>query len=202
MALNETAIKEESEEYQKDSTKYQIIRTALTFMATKTYNSFSINDIAKKLGMTKSSIYYHFKSKEEIGLEALKLRGSRIKRNMMNQRNRNAPPQVKIKEIFDYFFKVNDLSICPGASLSVDFENIPESIQNELTNIFSGVIKYFEEILIEGKNQGEFSFEETPEEKSELLFSLVEGTLLVARSMQDFTLYDKITNQMLYSLLK
>ena len=136
MAINETELHYNGEEYKKDSTKYQIIRTALTFMATKTYNSFSINDIAKKLNMTKSSIYYHFKSKEEIGLEALKLRGYRIQTNMEDQKKRNPSPPVKVKEFINYFFKVNEISICPGASLSVDFENIPESIRNN-TNISS-----------------------------------------------------------------
>ena len=200
MASNEITSVVNGKNNDKDSTRYQIIRTALTFMATKTYNSFSINDIAKTLGMTKSSIYYHFKSKEEIGLEALKLRGSRIEKNMIDQKKRNPAPQIKVKEFFDYFLKVNDSSICPGVSLSVDFNNIPVSLQNELTRIFQGIIKYLEEILIEGINKGIFFFAEKPYDKAESLFSLVEGTLLVARSMQDFSLYDRITNHVLASL--
>jgi AcrR family transcriptional regulator len=44
----------------------EIIRTAAKMFASKGYHATTVNEIAEELGITKPSIYYYIKSKEEI----------------------------------------------------------------------------------------------------------------------------------------
>jgi AcrR family transcriptional regulator len=48
------------------NTKDQILNVSLKLFAEKSYHGASIRDIAKEIGKRESSIYNHFKSKEEI----------------------------------------------------------------------------------------------------------------------------------------
>ncbi len=49
-----------------DSTKKMILEVAEKLFSEKGYDGASVGDIAKGVGINKASIYYHFKSKEEI----------------------------------------------------------------------------------------------------------------------------------------
>lgn len=51
---------------EKHTTKDRIERVALELFAKKGYQSVSIRDIGKKVGIKESSIYYHFKNKQSI----------------------------------------------------------------------------------------------------------------------------------------
>lgn len=50
----------------KPSKKDQIIKEAVKLFSAYSYDSVSMNDIAKKVGVTKPALYYHFKNKEEL----------------------------------------------------------------------------------------------------------------------------------------
>lgn len=49
-----------------ERTVEQIIQISIKLFSEKGYDNTSIQDIAKKLGMTKGAVYHHFKSKREI----------------------------------------------------------------------------------------------------------------------------------------
>ena len=48
------------------STKDRILTVALDMFSTRGYSSVSIRDISKAIGIKESSIYYHFKNKQDI----------------------------------------------------------------------------------------------------------------------------------------
>ncbi|NLY43948.1 MAG: TetR/AcrR family transcriptional regulator [Clostridiaceae bacterium] len=48
------------------STKENILKTAFEFFISHAYADVSINDIVKKVGITKGGFYHYFKSKEEL----------------------------------------------------------------------------------------------------------------------------------------
>jgi TetR/AcrR family transcriptional regulator, biofilm operon repressor len=60
-----TTIAKESKDVIQDTKKY-IIDTARRFFSEYSYLGVSMNDIAKKLNITKAALYYHFAGKAEI----------------------------------------------------------------------------------------------------------------------------------------
>jgi AcrR family transcriptional regulator len=61
MTTNERAVRRSGSE-----TRAEILRVALELFTSRGYEGTSIRDIAEALGVTKSSLYYHFASKEAI----------------------------------------------------------------------------------------------------------------------------------------
>jgi AcrR family transcriptional regulator len=55
------------------STKQQILDTALNLFSHKGYSAVSIRDIGNIVGIKESTIYYHFKNKQDIFNELLKI---------------------------------------------------------------------------------------------------------------------------------
>ncbi|WP_459200896.1 TetR/AcrR family transcriptional regulator [Methanococcus sp. CF] len=60
------------------STKEKILQNATKLFLTKGYNQTSLNEIAKKSGITKGGIYHHFKDKDELFVEMAEYFKSRM----------------------------------------------------------------------------------------------------------------------------
>ncbi|MCU6795621.1 TetR/AcrR family transcriptional regulator [Paenibacillus sp. WQ 127069] len=61
-----------------EETRSQILSIALKFFIEKGYERTSTRDIAEALGMTKSSLYYHFRNKEDILISLIQLRHTQL----------------------------------------------------------------------------------------------------------------------------
>ena len=47
--------------------KEQIIEAATELLQTRSFSSFSYQDLSDRLGITKASLHHHFRSKEDLG---------------------------------------------------------------------------------------------------------------------------------------
>ncbi len=47
--------------------KEQILEVATELVQTRSYSAFSYQDLSDRLGITKASIHYHFRTKEDLG---------------------------------------------------------------------------------------------------------------------------------------
>ena len=56
----------------KDNKKNEIREIALNLFRNHTYDSVSVNSIAKEAGISKNTFYYYFSSKEELIMEVFK----------------------------------------------------------------------------------------------------------------------------------
>ena len=64
--------------------KQQLTDQAITLFRAKGYSATSIDDIVKLCGITKGSLYYHFRSKEELALAAMDKVHSYFMHNVFN----------------------------------------------------------------------------------------------------------------------
>jgi len=56
----------------KKTSREEILKESVKLFKYKGYYNTSMEDIAKACGLLKGSLYHHFKSKDEVGLESLK----------------------------------------------------------------------------------------------------------------------------------
>ena len=56
----------------KKTSKEEILKESIKLFKIRGYSNTSMANIAEACGLIKGSIYHHFKSKDEIGLESLK----------------------------------------------------------------------------------------------------------------------------------
>ncbi|MHA2297651.1 MAG: TetR/AcrR family transcriptional regulator [Candidatus Hodarchaeales archaeon] len=56
----------------KEETRVLILETAGAMFLKENFNGVSIEDIAKKVGLSKGAVFYHFATKEELAIESVK----------------------------------------------------------------------------------------------------------------------------------
>lgn len=117
---------------QNAEVKEKIIIAAIEEFAENGYKAASTNSICKKAKVSKGLIYYYFKSKEEIYLNALKFAIDRFKENVCIEINQKDKCGIEyISEYFDTkfkFFRENPLYSMLIVN-SVVYYNVEEAIK-------------------------------------------------------------------------
>ena len=140
----------DDKELQNAEVKEKIIKVAIEEFAKNGYKAASTNNICKKAKVSKGLIYYYFKSKEEIYLNALRFVIDRFKENVtieIDDKNKNGIDYIS--EYFDTkfkFFRENPLYSMLIVN-SVLYYNVEEAIklsdefQDYNNELIYGVIK-------------------------------------------------------------
>lgn len=179
----------DDKELQNAEVKEKIIKVAIEEFAKNGYKAASTNNICKKAKVSKGLIYYYFKSKEEIYLNALRFVIDRFKENVtieIDDKNKNGIDYIS--EYFDTkfkFFRENPLYSMLIVN-SVLYYNVEEAIklsdefQNYNNELIYGVIK---NIAINPKFDREKAFE----------LIMIIGEKLEEKHMKNIEVKDKET---------
>lgn len=132
--------------------KERILETATDIFSRFGIKKSTMDEIAQKVRMGKSTLYHYFKSKEEIFLEVVKRESDTLKENLKKEVEKAITPQNKfrayakarmkyLKELINYYNTLTDayLEIYPFTKdIQRDFENFE---LNSLSTIFIEGIK-------------------------------------------------------------
>ncbi|RXJ97422.1 hypothetical protein CRV00_00885 [Malaciobacter molluscorum] len=122
----------------KKTSKEEILKNSIHLFKVNGYYNTSMANIADACGLIKGSIYHHFKSKDEIGLESLKYIHEYFKNDIYSiayQSDLSAKEKLKlfVKKVDNYF--VNSEGGCLLGNLALE-----TSLQNE---VFADEIKSY-----------------------------------------------------------
>lgn len=168
-------------------TKQFIIEKTAPLFNTKGYAATSISDLTAITGLTKGSIYGNFSNKDEVVVEAFLHNVSIIKREIHQALSRGNTPTASLLNFVDFYRQYWEKLVTSGgcALLNAATEAddhllfLKESVQHNFNlwiNRLAGVIE-------EGKKQGTFKVEVQSEAIASLFVMLVEGGILLSRSM-------------------
>ena len=128
------------------NTKDKIIEYSIKLIKTKGYSSFSYDDIAQKLKISKAAVHHHFEKKEDLGISVCKYLQSNIIDGYNKILKQGAHP---------WFFaetRINTIKsgeICPISSLQSDFDQFSTKLKKELKNTTDMEIEYFQKLVKE-----------------------------------------------------
>jgi len=91
----------------KEDAKRRIIEAAMDVIAERGCDQMTIDDVARKLSVTKGAVYWYFKSKEELVAAVLNKFQNDIERTSFNTFY-NRPLENAFMEIFDRFALTDD----------------------------------------------------------------------------------------------
>ncbi|MFJ8065778.1 TetR/AcrR family transcriptional regulator [Psychrobacillus sp. NPDC096426] len=157
-----------------ENRKSQIIEIALRNIREKGYLSFSYDDLAKEIGVTKASIHYHFEKKEDLGLAIC----ARIKKGLDHSYIEIANTKINIEDkIWEFISsraeQISPNEICPISSMQTDYNFLPVTMQASVQQLSHLEIEYVIKLLEES------SLQVTQDTKglAALLISSVKGAL-------------------------
>ncbi|MFP4046632.1 MAG: TetR/AcrR family transcriptional regulator [Bacteroidales bacterium] len=147
---------------EKEGIKEQIVAIAMNVFSKFGFKKTTLDDIATALGKGKSSIYYYFKSKEEIYKEVIKKEADLLRNEIFDKViNRDIDPKDKLR---DY--------VLIRMRFLRELVNFNEALRNDYMTHFAFVDKIrerydkeehevIEGILCEGRDKGVFVLDDT-----------------------------------------
>ncbi len=120
------------------STKDKIIHSAIKNFLNFGFNNTSLSDIAKEVGIKKSSIYYHFKNKEELFTTSIIQILKSLQYQISNSIDTPKSSRHKLETLCSSIIEFN-------AQLSIIADNTYSNNSN-LLNLFSSAISVSEEL--------------------------------------------------------
>lgn len=177
-----------------ENRKSQIIELALRNIREKGYLSFSYDDLAKELGVTKASIHYHFMKKEDLGLAVcIKLKEG-LEKSYLNidqaQINSEDKPWEFISRRAN---QIGNNEVCPISSLQADYNFLPIAMQESVQQLSQMEIDYLKKLLDVLKEEGKLTHDTGA--LAALLISSIKGALQYRRVVGE-DLYSIVIDQL------
>jgi AcrR family transcriptional regulator len=86
----------------QSSKREQLIQAALELFSSRGYHAVGVDAISERAGITKKTLYYHFKSKEELILAALRFYDERSRNEFMRSvEAKTESPTGRLLAVFD-----------------------------------------------------------------------------------------------------
>ncbi|NIO21127.1 MAG: TetR family transcriptional regulator [Candidatus Aenigmarchaeota archaeon] len=168
--------------------KSKILESAKKLFHLKGFQQTSIDDILNDSSVTKSNFYYHFKSKEELGLIYLDRRIKQYETEVLVSTlgNKSENPSSRIGKFYEKvktFHKDLDcVKGCPFGNLAIEMSGANENFRERLSTFFSRWEKSIEECIKEGTSNGEFRTDLSPKIMSQLILSHLEGAIMMVKT--------------------
>ena len=169
-----------------DIRRQQLFAAALEVCAEKGYDAASISDIVSKAGLSKGSLYHHFKGKRELFLELLKTMMEEFKTQMLEMLEHSASMEQAIQAVIEEF--------------SATFQAHPGMMKGMFSFYMMGMrdaairqtfMEYYVEMvdvgagmIAKGIQKGEFAAELEPRQAAWMLFTAVDGIILLHTGLQ------------------
>lgn len=181
----------------RSDTAEQILDLAETLIQTRGYSAFSYQDIADGLGIRKASIHYHFPSKTDLGVAVVERYvarfGAALARIAADQSQSSTAMLDFYVEPYVGFAATPD-RICLCGALAGEILALPAELRVSVDRFFRSHQEWLAVILKRGAARGEFTLAAPPAKVARLMFSALQGALLVKRTTGDATqLRDVVT---------
>lgn len=132
------------------SPKERILEKAFHLFYTQGYNLTGINQILEESQVAKASLYQHFGSKEELGIEYIKKVREEWFNSFEGHLSKKTDPKQKILTAFDFLemnMRLNDYRGCRFLNLLSDVDGISKKMQNQILEHKTKLRIYFKELV-------------------------------------------------------
>ncbi|HZG17829.1 MAG TPA: TetR/AcrR family transcriptional regulator [Candidatus Bathyarchaeia archaeon] len=189
-------------ENRKEDRKSQIIDLTMHLIQEKGYVAFSYDDLAKKLGVTKASIHYHFEKKEDLGIAVC----NRLEKQYKDMFYTMNHTYTDLEEKLHFYItkkaeRIKDNEICLISSLQKDYESLPTQLQEKLTALSQMELSVLTDLFQEAKANGLLKERVDAVAVAAIFLSCVKGALQYKRVIGN-DLAPKMFNQLKDLLLQ
>lgn len=149
------------------------------------YNGFSFEHISQAVGMRKASVHHHFSSKVALGVAIVQRYTLQFEEalSQVNRQGATAPQRLlAYADLFETTFR-HEHQLCVCGMLGAEADSLDEAIKSEVTLFFEMNMNWLCQVFQEGLATGDLSSPHDDKTLAETLLSLLEGAMLVGRSV-------------------
>lgn len=163
----------------------EILRVARDLMQTRSFQGFSFQDIADRVGIRKASIYHHFPSKEALGAAVM---GDMTVRFTRWSEARRGTPQQQLQAYVDMVRNIVGAGrcMCPAGSSVAGWDCMSDELQHAVTTLRNRQVDWLAQVIAGIDGLGV-----PAHQMAACFFAVTQGGLLSARMsgrIEDFDL--------------
>jgi AcrR family transcriptional regulator len=158
-----------------------ILNASARLATTEGLEGLSIGRLAKHIGMSKSGLYAHFDSKEELQLATVETAGEIFTAEVIAPAQEAATPLAKIEALCEQFLAHLERRVFPGgcffASAAAEFDTHPGAVRERVADFQRRWMEMLVRLVRDAQSAGELR----AEDPQQLAFEL-NGYLLMANT--------------------
>ena len=167
-----------------EQTRQEIVRKAASIFNQRGYEGASLSELMRATGLEKGGIYRHFKSKEQLALEAFDYAWKRAIDQRMAGTEGIANSVDRLKRIVWNFLENREGLVpggCPLFNTAIDSDDGNPVLRRRAEDAMEGLLKQIETIVRTGQRRGEIREHVKAREVAKLVVGTLEGSLMIAR---------------------
>ena len=178
-----------------------VLDVAQSLVQTRGFNGFSFRDLAVAIGVKSASIHYHFPSKADLGVALVRRYRAEFAEALQDAETRSASAPARLKAFVEIFrVSLQDDRVCLCGMLGAERDSLPPEVRAEVRDFFAFCEDWLAAQMKQGRQDGSLNFTGPPQVLALQLLALLEGGLVVARSLGDPARFDRATSCFLRGL--
>jgi len=172
-----------------DETRERILEGAMALASRIGFESLSIGTLAEELSMSKSGVFAHFGSKEELQLRTLETAASKFEVEVFQPAVTRPRGEPRLRAIFENWLGWDRRKAWPGGCVitaaSVEFDDRPGAVRDltvETQNRLLGALAHATKLAIE---VGHFRKDVEPDQFAYEMYAIILGHQFVQRVRRD-----------------
>jgi AcrR family transcriptional regulator len=163
--------------------RHTILDAAARLATLEGLEGLSIGRLAEHIGMSKSGLYAHFGSKEELQLAIVQTARDIFNRDVVEPTDQISDPLARLQAVADGFLDYLGQRVFPGgcffASTVSEFDTRPGPVRERISEVYDGWLRFLEGLLVLARDAGQLDLSEDPHQ---LVFEL-DAYLLMANTV-------------------
>ncbi len=182
-------------------TRTSILDAAQDLVQRQSISGVSFQELAKRTGIKKGSMYYHFESKDDLTLALLERATIELRESF--ERGEGKTPKQRLAYYFNIYrlYVIPSEKLCPGGAFAGEWDKLSEPVQEQVKRLLMAQSKGLKSVIAAGVETGDFNDQgQSLDELTQWIVSCIQGSLLVCRiydSKQAFESAVKVINSYL-----
>lgn len=158
-------------------TREAILEAAVAAASTSGLSAVSIGDLARQVGMSKSGLFAHFESKENLQIEVLKTAVRHYIDTVISPSLRAPRGEPRVRALFENWFEWSSASSLPGGCLFIaaasEFDDKPGVVRDFVAASQRDWLSTLSQAVKIAIDEGHFRRDVDPEQFAHDLYSII-----------------------------
>jgi TetR/AcrR family transcriptional regulator, transcriptional repressor for nem operon len=161
----------------------RIMDIAEHLIMSRGFNRFSYKDISTEMNVKNAAIHYHFPSKNDLGVAVIRRAQARCRKWNAKTIQQAVSPVDMLNAFLEMFtgYLNSGEYVCLASALETEFNTFSKDMQDEIRAYAAEMLDWIRNLLKRGREEGFFTFSDSPEDKAFIILSSVQGALQIAR---------------------